>query len=61
MNTEVQEFLRGVEVKYDAFREWIDAMNGPLPAEKVELTELPQLACDSRRPAPKEIPVWSLA
>jgi hypothetical protein len=61
MNTEVAEFLAGVEVKHDAFKEWLDAMNGPLPAEKVVLAKVPHLVCDSVRPAPKEIPCWSIA
>lgn len=58
---ETRAFLAGVEVKHDAYREWIDAMNGPLPCEPVELTDdVPRIACHTRRPAPLEIPAWSL-
>lgn len=60
MSAETLEFLAGVEVKHDAFREWIDAMNGPLPDEPVTLVHVPHIVSDTVRAAPKEIPAWSL-
>lgn len=61
LSKEAQDFVDACEVKYDAFKEWLDAVNGPLPAEKVERVAVPRIVSDSRRPAPKFIPAWSLA
>jgi hypothetical protein len=60
LTEEAKAFVSACEVKHDAFLEWLEAMNGPLPAEKVELVHVPRIACAARRPAPKHIPCWSL-
>jgi len=54
-------FEAACDVKHDAFAAWIEAMNGPLPAVKVEAVHVPRVASDTRRPAPKDIPAaWSV-
>lgn len=61
LSEEAQAFVDACDVKHDAFAAWIEAMNGPLPTEPVELVHVPRVPCHSRRPAPKFIPAWSLA
>lgn len=61
LSAEAQAFVDACIVKYDAFAEWLEAMNGPLPTVKVERVQVPHIPCDSSRPAPLEIPAWSLA
>ena len=56
------EFEAACEVKHDAYREWIDVVNGPLPAVKVEVVHVPRVVTDIRRAAPKDFPIdWSVA
>jgi len=57
-----EEFEAACAVKHDAFAEWIEAMNGPVPAVKVERVHVPGVVCELRRPAPKDFPAhWRAA
>lgn len=56
LTEEAQAFVAGCDVKYDAFREWIDAMNGPLPGSKPPRVDVPHINGEAVHPLRGDVP-----